>query len=502
MRGFSTELKVGLFAIVVLAVITYMTFKVSDREWFRRDGYNVYVMFSNIAGLDEKTKVKVAGVDAGVIEKITLERGKARVRMRIYPEVVIYKNAVATVKATGLLGDKYLDIKAGSEGPQIGEGGVIESVREPLDVDDMIYRLVSISDNLNRLTANIDDVLGSEESKQALKDTITGLALITENLDSMLESSDRRIKDTLTGIDRLTASINRLVEENTSDISGTVSSLRSVSESLKEDAPRMVEELHHASLELKDLIKESRPRIENLTDKVGETISSVQKIAERIERGEGTLGKLVTDERLYDSLNKAASGVDSAISRIDRFRTFITFQGEYLFKPEDAKGYFNLTLKPREDKYYILGIVGDPLGRVSTRKTITTIDGVTTIETEDEIDKKIEFTAQFARRFTDTALRIGLTESSFGLGADQFFLNDRMKLSADMWDFNNDEEGAKSPHLKLGVDYFIFKNLFLSAGVDNILNSKWRGLYLGSGLTFEDEDFKYLFGTVPSIPAK
>ena len=49
------------------------------------------------------------------------------------------------------------------------------------------------------------------------------------------------------------------------------------------------------------------------------------------------------------------------------------------------------------------------------------------------------------------------------------------------------------------MDYFIFKNFFVSAGADNILNKKWRGGYAGIGMRFEDEDLKYLFGTMPRI---
>ena len=50
-----------------------------------------------------------------------------------------------------------------------------------------------------------------------------------------------------------------------------------------------------------------------------------------------------------------------------------------------------------------------------------------------------------------------------------------------------------------GIDYFLFKNLFVSAGADNILSDRWRGGYAGVGLRFEDQDLKYLFGTLPRI---
>ena len=109
----------------------------------------------------------------------------------------------------------------------------------------------------------------------------------------------------------------------------------------------------------------------------------------------------------------------------------------------------------------------------------------------------MEFTAQFAKVFGEAAVRIGMTENTFGIGGDYFFNDNKGRMSTDIWDFSNDEINSGHPHVKVGVDHFVFKNIFLSAGVDNILNKKWRGGYVGMGVRFGDEDFKYLFGTLP-----
>ncbi|GMT47855.1 MAG: hypothetical protein IEMM0007_1421 [bacterium] len=498
MRGGSTELKVGIFALIVLAVLSYMTFKVSGKEWLHKEGYTVYVYFSNVAGLDEKTKIKVAGVDAGVIEKIALERSRVKLSLRIYPEIRLYRDAVASIKTSGLLGDKYLEIKPGTEKIELKEGEIIQRVHEPMDIDDMLYKVAGISDSFQTLAKNINDIFGTEDTKKALKETAANLAKLTKNLNTAVTANDRRLKETLEGINTLTVSINKLVEDNSSEITDTISNLKDLSA----EAPEMVKELKDASKELKSLLKENRPKIARLMEKTDKTMSSIQKVAEKIEKGEGTIGKLVTDERLYESVTKAASGIENTIARVERFKTFMTFKGEYLTRTGDGKGYFDLTLKPRPDKYYILGVVDDPLGSVTTIKTVTTVGGVSTVEQEDVIERKVEFTAQIAKRFKDAVLRIGLMENTVGLGADQFFMNDRLKVSADIWDFDNEEEGAGRPHLKLSMDYYLFRNLFVSAGVDNLLNSRWRGVYFGGGIKFEDEDLKYLFGSLPSVSVR
>lgn len=495
MRRVSTELKVGLFALFVLAILTYMTFKVGGFEWIKKEGYTVNVYFKNIAGLDEKTKIKVAGVDAGIIEKIELSEGVARLTLRMNTKVKLYSDASAAIKATGLLGDKYLEVKIGSKEPYLKSGDTIKNVTEVVDIDDMARNLSEVSANINKLAISLNESLGTEEAKRSLKESILNLRDITANVNSMITTNDKRMRNVLDNINDLTASINDLVKNNKDSFTTAMSNLKDFSGTLKSDGPGLITNLNKATKELKALVEENRTSIRTTTE-------SLENIAKKIDSGEGTLGKLVKDDRLYESINKAAEGVDKTIGAIERFKTFITFQADYLTKPKDGKGYFYVTLQPRPDKYYILGVVGDPLGKVTTKETITSGPSGTTKIKEEKIERKIEFTAQFAKRFKDIALRIGLTENTFGTGADYFFYNDRGKVTADIWDFSNDEEGAKSPHLRVGVDYFLFKHLFVSAGADNVLNKKWRGGYAGIGLRFEDEDFKYLFGTLPRIPTQ
>ncbi len=182
---------------------------------------------------------------------------------------------------------------------------------------------------------------------------------------------------------------------------------------------------------------------------------------------------------------------------MEQFKTFVEFRGDYLTGAKEGKGAFYVTLMPRPDKYYIVGVVSDPIGHVTQTETITITDGIETTEFKEKTERKFEFTAYYVKRLKNTALRLGLTENTVGIGADQFFLNDRLKLSADAWDFKHDEAFAINPHLKIGIDYYLLKNLFISAGGDNLFNSKWRGFYFGAGFNFEDKDLKYMFRSIP-----
>ncbi|MEW6570676.1 MAG: MlaD family protein [Nitrospirota bacterium] len=492
MKGLSTELKVGLFAATVIVILAIMTFKVGGLDWLKKEGYIIYIYFDNIAGLSEKTKVKVAGVDAGIIEKIELEDGRAKLTVRMNEGVKLYSDASASIKAAGLLGDKYLDIETGAKKPLMKEGETLKTVVQVVDLDDLTRNLTAVSENINILAQSLNETLGTKEAKDALRQSILNLRDITANLKETIDVNDRKLRTTLDNINDLALSINDLIEQNRETVSAAASNIKDFSDSLKNEGPQLVANLNEAALELKAMVEENRPVIKKATE-------SIDRIATKVESGEGTLGRLIKDEQLYESVNKAAQGIERTVSTVERFRTFLSFQTEYLTEPQEAKGYFYVTFQPKPDKYYILGVVGDPVANVTTKETVKrTETGVTRVEKE-EIEKDIEFTAQFAKRFQDIALRVGLTENTFGLGADYFFNDDRGRVVADIWDFSNDEEGAKNPHLKIGVDYFLFKHLFISAGADNILNRKGRGGYAGIGLRFEDEDLKYLFGTIPRI---
>ena len=492
MRGLSTELKVGLFAVLIITIMTFMTFKVGGLDWVKEEGNIYYVYFKNIAGLDEKTKLKIAGVDAGFIEKIELRKGVAKVTLRIQKGVPMFSDASASIKATGLLGDKYLEIKPGSKEPALKSGDTIQDVMEIVDIDDLVRKLSKVSENVSTLVTSLNEAFGTEEAKRSLRETVSNLSDISANLKETIIVNDKKLRDVLDTIKTLTASLNELVDKNKEPLTDTVGNLREFSANLKTDGPELIANLNKTTKELKEMVEENKPAVKS-------TVESLDRITKQIDQGEGTLGKLVKDERLYENITKAAEGVDKTFGAIDRFRTFITFQAEYLSEIEDGKGYFYLTLQPRPDRYYILGAVGDPLGKVTTTETVKTVNGVTKRETKEKTKQEIEFTAQYAMRHKDVALRLGLTENTFGAGADYFFHQDRGKITVDAWDFSNDEEHAKNPHIKAGVDYFIFKNLFVSAGIDNIFNSKWRGGYAGIGIRLEDQDLKYIMGTIPVI---
>jgi phospholipid/cholesterol/gamma-HCH transport system substrate-binding protein len=480
MRNAKTELIVGLFALLAIIALTLVTIKAGRYSLTKKRGYIVYAYFDNAAGLTKRSTIKIAGVDAGSIEKIELEGAKAKVTMRLYPAIQIYSDATIYINTTGMLGDKYLEISPGTKVPFLKDGDHITDVVETANIDELVRNVSDISNQIMELISAME----LTDLKASISEPIENLKVITADIKDIVSGNKDKFSRIVIRIDSITANMDNLLKENKGTLTTSAKNIEELSENLKQ-----------AAEDLRDILEKAGPEFAAVTEKADSAMDSVNAIANKINQGEGTIGKLVQDEELYESLDRTVKGLEGTLSSIERFRTFVTFRGDYLTRPSKTKGAFYLTLQPRDDKYYTFGIIKDPVGLVET--TETTTDGQTVIE--EKVEDRFEVTAHFAKRFSNTVLRIGLTENTFGVGADQFLLDNKLKLSLDAWDLNENEVGSEEAHITFTTDYFLFKNLFITGGFDNALNTKRSGAFFGAGVRFEDEDLKYLLGASPNI---
>ncbi|MDA8325901.1 MAG: MlaD family protein [Nitrospiraceae bacterium] len=485
----TTELKVGVFALIVIGLLSLMTFWVGGLAWLKKPGYILYVYFNDVSGLDKKSKILVAGVDAGYIEDITLMDGMAKLKLRINRNVALYSDAQASISSMGLLGEKYLAIKTGAKPPTLTNGQTITNAVSSVSMDDLMRKISDLSTSLTKVVGKVNEVLSPEQIK-SLRTAIDNVRKITQNVNTSVIEDNDKIKTALDNVNSLISTVRDTAQKNDKNITELIANLKDFSQTLRQEAPSLISNIRDTSAQVKNLVKESKPGIESI-------INSTSQITAGLRQGKGTLGKLLTDQALYNNLNSSVKGLKDTFGAINRFRVYLDFQGNYLSRGSGGEGQFLVTLQPRPDKYYIVGVVSNPIARIDKIQQFNS--QTNQIETTQEnVHSDIEFLGQFARRFYNTAFRIGVTDNTFGVGADQFFLNDRLKLSMDAWDFSAREAFARHAHLRVGGQYFLFKHIYLSGGWDNPLNAHWSGPYVGAGLRFEDEDLKYLFAISPA----
>ena len=490
MFSVSSEAKVGLFVLVGLIILGYMSFQVGKQTFGLKKGYTVDVVFDSAAGLNRDASIQIAGVEVGRVESITLKDGKALVRLRIGANVKLEKDVIASVKTHGILGEKYVELYPGTHGSAtLAPGEQISQTERSADIDRLLLQIGLIADDIRGVTSSLNRALAGEAGEEAISGILGNAKDITRNLNRVIVSNEAALRAALENTRQLTENLNRVVTQNDEKVSQVVDSLKVASREMEKTFATLSEitgGVNRGEGSLGQLLKDK-----TTVDKLNKTLASLEEMTGKINEGRGTIGKLVNDEETVRNLNEGLTGLSRYVNKAEQFRTFLSYRGEYLFENSNAKSYLDMRIQPNEDKFYILGIVSDPRGTRITRDYIT--NGVTTRTEEWERDALL-FNLQIGKRYRDLVLRGGLIESTGGFGIDYFALNDKLKLSFEAFDFSSDRRA----HLKTGLEYRLLKHLYLTAGWDDFISDQDnRSFYGGFAIRFEDDDLKYLLTTTP-----
>lgn len=136
------EIGVGLFLLIGLACLGYVSFTLGHLQLFGGKDYDVKATFSNVAGLKDRALVSMAGVKIGEVKKVSLYDGQAQVILKIVKDVKLEDDSIASIKTMGIIGDKYVSITPGASDVLIKPGGTIRDTQPPMDFESLIGRFV------------------------------------------------------------------------------------------------------------------------------------------------------------------------------------------------------------------------------------------------------------------------------------------------------------------------------------------------------------------------
>ena len=142
MKRIDTELLVGLFMIIGITCLTYLSIKLGRMEIIGDKGYKLYAEFSEIGGLKNGASVEIAGVEVGRVKNISLSDYQAKIELQINSGVKIQEDSIAAVKTKGLLGEKFIQISPGGDEKIIPPGGRIRETQPPLDLEKAIGNFI------------------------------------------------------------------------------------------------------------------------------------------------------------------------------------------------------------------------------------------------------------------------------------------------------------------------------------------------------------------------
>lgn len=482
MKTLGTEFKVGLFTLVALSTLVYMFFVLSPDSFEAGKRNNYYTILSDAAGIIPKTHVKTNGVIIGKVKDVRLDVNMTRIDMEIDVAVKIPVGSHIEVRTRGLLGDVFLEIiRPEDNGQYIPKGGMIPKSEGTTDMQAVLALAGSIGRDVKKITGVLADVMGSDEGKKSIGD-------ILEN-----------------------------IHDGTFDLKKTMAALRGAVGDRPEDVKSIVANIKEFTQGLREVLDEgNRQKLQHIIASFDESMADVKGasknirlISEKVERGEGTIGKLLSDESTIAEIEGAIKDLREVLSPVKKLEVGVEYRGEFR-NDNSGQNYFNMVFRTRPDRYYLIGATDVQNEQVDrTTKTITeepTVDDdPNTTQTREIIQdrKALRYNLQFAKRFGPLGLRFGLFESTGGIASDIYLFRDRMRLSAEAFDWKTkDNEYRRVAHLKAYASVLFFNHVSAIAGVDDITRldpatgkeNKTPKYYFGAGLSFNDNDLRSLFG--------
>lgn len=508
MSKYITPLKVGIISAIIIVLIIVLIGDISKSKYGKDNSYQVSALFDDTTGLVSKTKVVIAGVNIGAISGIELEGSGARVFLRIDKKIKLYKNASITKRSSSILGDYYLEISPGTPDQELlKDGDEIKNVIKPVKIEDIFDSLNVITQDIRQVTKSLAEVFGSQEGRGSMQDIVNETHKISKQVSDLLVQNAESLRQIMSNIEEVSKNLRILSMGSQEDITQAIKNIRD----LTKDTRALVNNIQGIIGKREGELAEGVSDFKKILQKLDNSISNIEKVTESIEKGEGTIGRVLKDEKIAKSLEETADGISDYIQQISRLQIHINIRDEYSFLQKVSKSFFSVKLQPKEDKFYLIELIDDPRGDVVQsytsikRKTGDTFEEVERQEIINNPPNKLKLSLEFAKRFDFITLRIGLIESTGGSGLDIDLFHQRLKLKTDVFEF---AFPGKNPRMRITALISLNDYIFISTGVDDIFNYRKdypnmsRDYFLGAGIQFTDDDLKSLFSVVPTSSIK
>lgn len=423
----SRKMRVGLFVGGTLAVLAVFILLVGDVSYlFKKAGYALNVDVPSAAGLDSKAVVKMAGVKIGFVRDIQLSGIRARVVMSVDSGVRVPNDSKAVFSTLGLLGEKYVEIDPGKSPEFCRDGDTIQGAQKA-GFDQVGELLSSVGGEIQAAASSLRNVL-DEETRTKIKTALEGAAEATAELRAFLAQNRGEFQSLIEGTNQTVDGVGRAASE-------------------------MAENLEKTLAVLCETVQENRDPLKADLDKIGDAVEKLRQLLERIEKGEGTAGKLIRDPGLYDEASEVLSSVKKTAGALSGIKGYVDFQTGYYGTSELVRAGLSAGLRPTEKSFVEAGLVRDPWAG------------------------QFKFSLQGGFRLGRFAPRLGFIENELGVGLD-YSGGDFWGLSLEGFNFNR----AESPRVRLTGKIFPARNVYLMAGSDDFTLAGRREFFIGLGL--------------------
>ncbi|UCD31098.1 MAG: outer membrane lipid asymmetry maintenance protein MlaD [Desulfobacterales bacterium] len=142
MKKYSSETVVGVFVVIGLLCIGYMTVKLGNIGLLGDHTYVLKARFGKVTGLRVGNAVSMLGLEIGQVSSFSIDQEEqvAIVEMKINKDIKVYDDAIASIKTEGLIGDSYVEIDVGGGGDELKSGDTIIETESPVDIQELISK--------------------------------------------------------------------------------------------------------------------------------------------------------------------------------------------------------------------------------------------------------------------------------------------------------------------------------------------------------------------------
>jgi len=493
-NSMKTEAKVGLFITLSLFFLFGLLSQLSSFDNLFKKSYPITAQINDGSGLKEKAKVKLKGVDIGYVERVALVNNEVQTQLMIDEGVKIPSNSIITIAQDSLLGGKFLDIKPGDSKRHLKAN---ELLTKEIKISSIADASTSADAAFKEIELLVRDLRGifNDGGKSDIQQTLANLREFSTLLSSISTEDNKTIHEIIANANTSLVSANKTIEkfaDMSDEITATSKEFQKLGGGINKDLPQIMARLDS---------------ITKYLDSVSATLDT--KLPSALNKFvvlEDNLNDVVTTNK--KSLSAALTSVDSffsegteTIKKVDDYldgmiksELHVEMRADEVY---DDGGYstmhLNLAFKPDPSRYYLIGLKSAPNFEANSNYDRGYIG--------NQKHKSGEFllSAQYGKRFDDLLFRLGIIENQGGVGIDYFALNDTLKVSTTLSDFNaaTDVRGT-NPNLTATVRYQFFKHINAYLSGNNVLNKRANSVSVGIGVSFVDNDLKNLLGAAAS----
>ena len=304
----SLETRLGLFVALIVIAAFFLMFIVGGFESFHR-GVHLQAHFKNALELKKGDRVKLAGVEVGRVEDITVTNNTVVVAMKLRAKSGVKTDSIATIKFAGLLGQNFVALDFGTPGAlPVVDNTLLHSTEQP-DLSAIMQKLDNVATGVENLTKSfsgdtIQNLVGPftdflKQNSAPLTATIANLRAMSGEIAEGKGTMGRLIYDDSLYTTALT----------------TVSNLQATADEIKltlADARKIIDGVNAGEGSLGKLVKDDR-----LYAETTEMMTNLKEISQKINQGQGTVGKLINDPEFYKNARLTLQKLDQATESLE-----------------------------------------------------------------------------------------------------------------------------------------------------------------------------------------